>query len=73
MRIAHVTNFDEPTISPFFRICLKLVENRCLSDGGECVQKIVRPHLRYLGSFVFPGLFCDLCQRYYGVCQWSFM
>lgn len=57
MRIAHVTNLEEPTISPFFRICLKLVENQCLSDGGEYVQKIVRPHLRYLGSFVFLGLF----------------
>jgi len=57
MRIAHVANFDEPTISPFFCICLKLVENRCLSEGGECVLKIVRPHLQYLGSFVFPGLF----------------
>ena len=57
MRIAHITNFEEPTISPFFRICLKLVENWCLSDGGEYDQKMVRPHLRYLGSLMFLGLF----------------
>jgi hypothetical protein len=57
MRIAHVTNFEEPAILPFFRICLELVVNQHLRDGGVCVQKMNIPYLRYLSTFVFPSLF----------------
>jgi len=57
MRIAHVTHFKEPAIFPFFRICLKLVEDWRVRDADDEACVVLHPYLRYLRSFVFLGLF----------------
>jgi hypothetical protein len=38
-----------------------------LRDGGVCFKEGTLAYLRYLSSLVFPGLFRDLCKRYYGL------
>src|SRR5216683_5236134 len=60
MRIAHVTNFEEPTISPFLYIFLELVENSVV-QGWLCVW------LELENNSPIPLIFGLLCA------PWSFL
>jgi len=42
MSISHVTNFEEPAISPLFCILLELVEGRCFRDDIAYLAKFAR-------------------------------